>query len=253
MDDYLLSALRGCIVGAVGTGFGAVVALFIKRRSQALIASMMGLSGGIMLSVVIFDMVPEGVKMGGWASALVGLILGAFFVQLLHWLFPHVDAPPDCDDISINKIKNSSLAMTGLLLCAGIAIHNLPEGLAIGAGMEQQSDFGTHLSILLLIHNIPEGLAMGIPLRLGGFKPGTVVLLAVAAGLPTAIGAILGTWLGEASPIFIGGAIAFAGGAMLYLTLKELIPESMHMKKMSATVLSLIGGIVIGALVVFVL
>ena len=131
----------------------------------------------------------------------------------------------------------------------GIAVHNFPEGLAVGAGLTEPERFGWKLALLIMLHDVPEGLAMAVPLRLSGMRGGCIVLLAAASGLPTALGAAVGT-LVSVSPVFVGGALAFAGGAMLYLTLAELIPESLHMSGRLPVLASVAVGMLVGGCVI---
>ena len=139
---------------------------------------------------------------------------------------------------------------TGMLLFLGIAIHNFPEGLAMGAGLEQP-EFGLEMALLIVLHDVPEGLAMSIPLKMAGVPGGRVILLATAAGLPTSIGAVVGVLLGSVSEALLSGVVAFGAGAMLYLTLRELIPEAWAAENRRDAVLALAGGAALGAAVIF--
>ncbi len=251
MDGLLFSSLIGLIVGAIGTGFGAVISILIRRSGKKLPSVLMSFSGGIMFSVVVLDLIPEAYKSGGIYTTVIGALAGALFVVLLNYLLPHYDSPPEYGDKFIMQIRMSPIVRTGVLIGAGIAIHNFPEGLAIGSGLQSGADFGIGLAILLMLHNIPEGLAMSIPLRIGGIKRRACILYAVLAGLPTAIGAFFGFIIGKISVVFIGGCLAFAGGAMLYITLKELIPESLNIYKGALTYFSIFLGIAAGAAMVY--
>lgn len=251
MNDYFLSGLIGCLVGAVGTGVGGALSFFFKNQGKRLPAALMGFSGGIVLAIVLLHMAPESIELAGWLAMLLWAVAGAIFVEFLHKVLPHHDVQVGCDEAEIERMRAASLAQTGILLCIGVAIHNLPEGLAIGAGLEQPDGFGLELALLLIVHNIPEGLAMAAPLRLGGFRNGQVLLLTVLAGLPTAIGAVIGVLIGQISPVFIGSTIAFGGGAMLYLTVKELVPQALRLCDKKMTLLSLLVGLGVGAAAVF--
>ena len=126
-------------------------------------------------------------------------------------------------------------------------MHNIPEGLAIGAGMNTQDNFGIMLALLIMLHNIPEGLAMSLPLRLSGKNP---VPMALLAGLPTVVGAALGKLLGGISAAWIGGSLAFAGGAMAYLSIMDLIPESASVSGYKQTLLAALAGLIAGFILV---
>lgn len=251
--DYLYSALAGCIVGAVGTCGGAALSFLVKKSNNRLSAILMGISAGTMLAVVFFDMWPESFEMSGWIPCLISTAIGAVFVHALHLLFPHGEKSPGRQprEIGNRHGKRASYMEMGALICMGIAIHNLPEGIAVGSGLAKPGDFGFGLALLLMIHNIPEGAAMGIPLKLGGMGRCRILLYAFLVGFPTAIGALIGRLVGNISPMLIGAAMAFAAGAMLYVTLKELIPESAGMGKVGTTLWSVLLGLGIGAIIVF--
>jgi ZIP family zinc transporter len=249
MNGLLYSALVGSVVGAAGTGLGAVIALFIRRTGRKLPSILMSFSGGIMLSVVILDLMPEAYRFGGVAVSVLGMLLGAVFVILLEYILPHVDVTPDYGDKV--QARTSRIMRTGVLIAMGIAIHNFPEGLAIGSGLVSSNHYGLALSLLIMMHDVPEGMAMAIPLRLGGVNKAMCVLYAVLAGMPTALGAFLGSLVGNIDASFIGGCMAFAGGAMIYITVKELIPESLELYRGSAVYVALLAGIAAGACMVY--
>ncbi len=255
--DYLYSALAGCIVGAVGTCGGAALSFLVKKSNNRLSAILMGISAGTMLAVVFFDMWPESFEMSGWAPCIISTAIGAIFVHAVHLILPHDRESATSKRISKGvgakqrTSKRASYVEMGALICMGIAIHNLPEGIAVGSGLSKPGDFGFGLALLLMIHNIPEGAAMGIPLKLGGVGKVKILLYAFLVGFPTAIGALIGRLVGNISPMFIGAAMAFAAGAMLYVTLKELVPESIEMGKIGTTLWSVLLGLGIGAAIVF--
>ena len=237
MDPILLSTIYGCVAGAVGTGLGGVISCFVKPTANRLLSKLMGFSAGIMLAVVLFSMLPESLEMSGVGVTIAGMAIGAGFIALAEKLLEKLQ-------------KGSRMGRVGILLFTGIALHNLPEGIAIGAGLSAPEDFGLTIALLIMLHNIPEGLAMAIPQRMEGKNP---ILLTVLAGLPTAVGAGIGMLLGNISEGFIGGSIAFAGGAMLYLTLADLLPESASVSGYKTMIISAVIGLAVGAGMVFVL
>lgn len=247
MNEYLISLIMSVLVGAVGTGLGGVISLLFKKKSNDAAGVMLGLSAGVMLAVVFVSMVPEVVALSGWISLFAAMIIGAAFMVFLHWLLPHTDAPTSTPEHASTHEKSSKLVSVGILLGIGIAIHNLPEGLALGASVETLPKFSFALGTLLLLHNIPEGMAMAIPMRLGGMSGKRAVFLTFAAGLPTVVGALIGTAIGKISTEFLSGAIAFAAGAMLYLTVRELIPETLMLGKKKTAIFAIFCGFAVGA------
>ena len=248
----MLIWLVGGAAGILGTGLGAVLTFFVGRKGNRLPALLMGLSGGIMLAVVFFDILPEAIRSTNITTMLLGAVLGLAFVLLLSRLLPKREQASDLPDL-LTDGQISSFRRTGLLLSTGIAIHNFPEGVAIGSGMTLSGAFGLQLALLIFAHNIPEGMAMSLPLRLADMRKSRILLLGLIVGSPTALGAWMGAYLGSLSQTVIGLCLGFAGGAMLYLTLKELIPAAARMRSTRATVFSLAAGVAVGAALVFLL
>jgi ZIP family zinc transporter len=250
MKGLLYSALVGSVVGALGSGTGAVISFIIGRTGKMLPSLLMCFSGGIMTAVVILDLVPEAYRFSGINMTAVGMLLGALFVILLHYLLPQEDKAKSTA-VQRGKTRYTPILRTGILIGTGIAIHNFPEGLAIGSGLNSGNAFGMGLALLLMLHDIPEGMAMSIPLLMGGVKRSACFFWAVIAGMPTALGAFFGFLVGNISASFIGTCMAFAGGAMLYITIKELIPESFAIYKGSWAYAALVLGAVAGSLMVY--
>ncbi len=208
---YIQSGIIGGVVGAAGTALGGVIAMIIgKRVSEP--RPFLAVAGGMMIAVVFFDMLIESAQLSGIVVMAGGAVIGGGVFALLSPLFS--------DDDSKTMYK------MGLLVLIGIAFHNLPEGLAIGSTLVESRRLAISLSLLMLVHNIPEGIAVCLPLRLSGMPIIKVISLALLTGLPTAVGAVLGTAVGSISTEMIALCISFAGGAMLYISLKELIPAA---------------------------
>lgn len=208
---YLQSGIIGCIVGATGTFLGGVIALLIGRKVSEP-RPFLAIAGGMMVAVVFFEMFIESAELSGILVMAWGAVLGGCVFALLSPLFQHDDS-------------NSMYAM-GLLVLIGIAFHNLPEGLAIGSTLVENQGLAISLSLLMLVHDIPEGIAVGLPLKLSGMSVAKVLWISFATGMPTAVGSVLGTAVGAISREMIALCISFAGGAMLYISLKELIPAA---------------------------
>ena len=253
MNTVLYATLIGAFVGACGTGLGAVLTYWIKIKSKRFSAVLMGLSGGLMLSIVFFDMLPEALESAGWLLTLIWFAVGAAVLFTVNKLVPHHDVATSDDTKLIDDLKQKRLVRSGLLLALGIAVHNLPEGLALGSGLVSQAAFGIGLAVLLFVHNIPEGMGLAIPLKLGRVSYGKIFLVAVLAALPMAVGACVGALIGNISPVFLAGCVSFGGGAMLYLTLSELIPQAALLYRHWTTWAAVGTGIVLGTVLVVIL
>lgn len=243
MTQALVITIIGTMVGIFGTGLGGLISLFIIKPSSRFLGVLMGITSGLMLSVVAFDLLPEAYEIAGLGTEVLGILLGVATVMFVEGLFPVSKG---------NKITSTSKShffRTGALLGIAIAIHNLPEGLAIGSGYMFTSKMGITMAIVIALHNFPEGLAMAAPLRLSGSSALKVVLLTVLAGIPTGIGAFIGAILGSVSDFFIGLCLAFAGGTMLYITCGEMIPDAKSLHNGRASGLGIVVGFVIGIVV----
>ena len=148
-----------------------------------------------MTAVVCVDMLPASSHIGGIVTMCTGAAAGGVFMALLSPLIHHS--------------KNSSIAYVGYMVLVGIALHNLPEGLAVGSSLAQSTQFALALALLMLLHNIPEGLAVCLPLRLSGMSVPKMLLLSLLTGLPTAAGALIGTAVGRISDDMIGRVSGF--------------------------------------------
>jgi len=236
--EILNTTLIGFLAGTLGTGIGALLTLIFKKPSNSLMSAILGFSGGIMTAVVCFDLIPEAIKEGGLRPALLGLIAGSLLIMLLDFVTPHAHffADNDC----------GRFVRTGVLLGIGVAMHNLPEGLAIGAGYAHSTQLGLGLALIISLQNAPEGVAMATPMLVGGLKPIKILIYAVLAGIPMGIGAFLGGYFGDISCYLLSFYLGFAGGAMLYITFDELIPQSQGLHKGHSATFGAVAGIIVG-------
>ena len=143
-------------------------------------------------------------------------------------------------------INNNELLKTGIIVSIGLAIHNFPEGLAIGSGFEASIKLGLGLAIAICLHDIPEGISMSIPMKNGGMSSLKVIYYVVLSGITTGIGAFFGAIIGSISEAVIAVCLSFAAGAMLYIVSGELIPESNKLYKGRMSAIGNMIGFIIG-------
>lgn len=247
MYQIIIITIIGTIVGIVGTGLGGLLSVFIVKPSSRFIGILLGITSGLMLSVVTFDLLPEAYEVGGLGTEILGIFLGVVTVAFIEGFFPI-----NTTNSTTKKLTTSSkrhFFRTGALLGISIAIHNLPEGLAVGSGYMINSKMGTAMALIIALHNFPEGLSMATPLRLSGTSIFKVLLLTILAGIPTGLGAFLGAVLGNVSDFFIGLCLAFAGGTMLYITCGEMIPDAKNVHRGRASSIGIVLGFIIGIVV----
>jgi ZIP family zinc transporter len=240
LSKIMLITLIGTAVCGTGTALGAVIATGFRKSSNVVMSSIMAIAGGLMLSVVTFDLIPEAILMGGLWITLIGIFIGVLFVSVLDVILPAT---------TLLK-KYGKHIKTALLLALGLAAHNFPEGLAIGSGFMGGRTLGFKLALVIGMHDIPEGAAVASPLMQSRLSKGKIILFTALTAVPTAVGAYIGGVLGDISKTFITLCLGFAGGTMLYIVCGEMIPESKDLFKGIFSTISVIIGIILGLLII---
>lgn len=233
--------LLGLFTGILGTGIGGVVALMLCRINPVQISSLLGLSAGIMIAIVTFELMPEALDDGGLFWGIAGLILGVVLMALIDLVFPHIHL--------LGTEEQSPFLKTGIIMGLGIAMHNLPEGLAIGVGGLQDATVGIALAIAIFLHNIPEGMALAMPLNVCNVRPHRIIFSAMAVGVPMGFGAFLGAMAGTISPVVNSLVLGLAAGAMLFITFDELIPQTEKLSKGHSGTFGVVAGVVAGIVI----
>jgi len=266
------------LAGVVGTGLGGLIGAMLQKDSNRTVSLLLSFAGGVMLSVVCFDLVTEAIETGTGLWFVVGSIaFGVAATYFLNYLIdrktnpevPHIDAnhPKTADDLDElihsdhfeqHYARNDgklSLFVAGIVMASAIALHNVPEGMTIGASYASNDGVmgsaALVLAVLIGLHNIPEGMAVSVPLISGGMTKWKAVLLTACSGIPTILGALLGYWLGEIGPLGLTLSLGFASGAMLYVVFGEILPQSILMYHSKLPAFSAIVGILAGILIIF--
>lgn len=241
--DILWAAVIGFLVGISGTVFGGLVIYrFGEGRTRQ--SGLMGFSGGIMVAVVLLDLWPEALHYGGWLPATVGTGLGVIIIRYFETvmrLFSWYERR--------NFSKSTKL---GLLMGMGIGAHNFPEGVALGTMFIANPliHYWGGLGVLMALHNIPEGMVMASALKLGKVRFSKIVAALFLVEIPMAVGAMFGAFIGRISGWSASLALGFAGGAMIFLVLKELLPMAQKMAGLLWTGLGFIIGFGLGVVLV---
>lgn len=238
MDNIVHITLTGFLVGVIGTGLGGMLALSLGKPGNRILSPILGFSAGIMLTIVCFDLLPEAFERAKFLIGLAGIIIGVIITIFIDELVR--------SRRSAKISSNTNLLKMGRLIGLGVALHNFPEGLAIGSGFMATKELGIGISIVIALHNIPEGMSMAAPMRVGGMSRLKSILSTFLVGLPMGIGAFIGAVLGEISGAFIAFCLSFAGGTMLYITCGELIPNSSKLYGGRTSTIGLILGFIVG-------
>lgn len=200
-------------LAGVCTLLGALL-LFIKKRwSLESLGLFLGLASGVMLAVVIFDMMPSAL-LGNWQGTLEGFLLGLVVLGI----FDHY--------YSRKTLDGRTMLSLGYLIMLGIAMHDLPEGMAIAMGHEIKARTGMLITLAIGIHNIPEGMAMAAPLLIAGLGRMRIMLQLGAIALITPLGTMLGLFLIKILPGLMNPLLGFASGVMIYLVVFHLWPQA---------------------------
>ena len=279
MNPIETMILATAIAGVLGTGIGGLIGALLQKDSKRMVSLLLSFAGGVMLSVVCFDLVVEAIETGTGIGSVIGAIaLGVSVTFLLNYLIdrktnpelPHIDEnhPKTHDDLDelihsdhlehhVGRNDNTlSLFVAGIVMACAIALHNVPEGMTIGASYASNDGVlgsaALVLAIIIGLHNIPEGMAVSVPLISGGMSKVKAVLITAASGIPTILGALLGYALGEIGPMGLTISLGFASGAMLYVVFGEILPQSILMYYSKLPAFSAIVGILAGLLIIFV-
>jgi len=266
------------IAGVVGTGLGGLIGALLQKDSNRTVSLLLSFAGGVMLSVVCFDLVVEAIETNVGLWIVVGAIaLGVAIIYLLnYWIdrktnpeVPHIDEnhPRTADDLDelihsdhlnehfARKDNKLALFIAGIVMASAIALHNVPEGMTIGASYASNDRVmgraALTLAILIGMHNIPEGMAVSVPLISGGMKKWKAVLITALSGVPTILGALLGFLLGEIGAFGLALSLGFASGAMLYVVFGEILPQAFLMYHSKLPAFSAILGMLVGLFIIF--
>ena len=266
------------LAGVGGTGLGGLIGAMLQKDSKRMVSLLLSFAGGVMLSVVCFDLVTEAIETNVGIWIVVGSItFGVAATYFLNYLIdrktnpevPHIDEnhPKTADDLDelihsdhyqehhARQDSKLGLFVAGVVMACAIALHNVPEGMTIGASYASNNGAmggaALVLAVLIGLHNIPEGMAVSVPLISGGMDRWKAILITAASGIPTVLGALLGYMLGELGPLGLTLSLGFASGAMLYVVFGEILPQSILMYHSKLPAFSAIAGILVGLLIIF--
>ena len=169
------------------------------------------------MAVVCFDLIPNALKISNIVMVIIGILIG-----IITMIFCDLLVEKKFSNEATLKGSKNNLLKTGLIVSIGLAIHNFPEGLAIGSGFEASMKLGLSLALAICLHDIPEGISMAIPMKNGGMKKSKVIFYVVLSGITTGIGAFFGAIVGSVSEQVIAICLSFAAGAMLYIVSRRV-------------------------------
>ncbi|MDD5954868.1 MAG: ZIP family metal transporter [Firmicutes bacterium] len=272
------------LAGMGGTGLGGFVSCLFRKDSSRTVSLLLSFASGVMTSVVCFDLLTEALSSNPAAAnvwlVVFGVLMGYVVIALLNaWIdrktnheVAHIDEnhPRTADSLEELTHANhfqehregrqprSGLFLAGLVMAAAIALHNIPEGMVIGASFARTAQAallnrgGITMAIIIGMHNIPEGMAVAVPLISGGMAKWRSVLITALTGFPTVLGALLGYGVGAMGPAALALSLSFASGAMLYVVFGELLPESILMWRSKVPAAATIVGMLTGLIIIYI-
>lgn len=271
----ILILVLSLLAGAVGTGVGGILGVLLKSKGNKVMSRVLSFAGGVMVGIVVFEMIPESIDSTkvletpqGVFVTLSALFCGILITYGLNKLLDKIENVRETHrsleelhhetkviELTNNQVEDKtdkkSLLKAGLIMLLAIMFHNVPEGMAIGATGSAEEKTGILIAILIAVHNIPEGMAISAPLASGGMKAWKTIVLTFMAGAATVLGAVLGQAIGGMGDLAIGICMGIAGGAMLYVTFCEIIPQSILMDGGRIPAASMLIGILSAMLFVY--
>ena len=230
-----------CAAGLCGaTIVGSLIGFMIKELPHKWNDTVLGYCAGVMLAASTIGLIVPAFEMTGhWWFVAIGVMVGALFLNLLDLVTPHLHHITGLDEAEHHH--NASLNHV-LLFVMAIALHKLPEGMAAGVSMSEGTDGSWSVTLGIALQNVPEGMVVIAPLLVAGVSHARTFLISTVIGLLEVIGVWLGFAMGTASQLMLPFMLGFAGGAMLYVTSDEMIPEThAHGYQKQATYALLLG------------
>jgi ZIP family zinc transporter len=223
------------------TALGAGVVFFTRALNDKLMDALLGFAAGVMIAASFWSLLAPGIEMAGqmgqipWLTAIIGFLGGGLFMRVTDRFLPHLHLKMD---ISQSEGIKTSWQRSTLLVLA-ITLHNIPEGLAVGVAFgAAAADLSSAtlggamaLAIGIGLQNFPEGAAVSMPLRREGISKGKSFLLGQASGMVEPVAGVLGAAFVLQMRGILPYALCFAAGAMIFVVVEELIPESQKNEK----------------------
>jgi zinc transporter ZupT len=217
MPESVFTVFIYASITAIATGFGAIPFFFFKKISKSWLGYSNAVAAGLMLTAS-FTLIFEGNHYGVWQTA-AGVLIGLIFILASHsWL-------EGKEDLSISNLKGVD-ARKAILILGVMTLHSFTEGVGVGVSFGGDEGLGIFITAAIALHNIPEGLAISLVMIPRGMRVWTTALYCVFSSLPQPIMAVPSYMFVEAFKPFLPFGLGFAGGAMIWMVFSEIIPEA---------------------------
>ena len=237
--------LTTAIAGVGGTGLGGLIGAMLQKDSNRAVSLLLSFAGGVMLSVVSFDLITEAIETNvGVLTVIASVALGVAIIYLLNYIIdkrtnpqvPHIDENHPKTADNLDELIHSD---------------HLHQHVVNNDNKLELFIAGVVLAILIGLHNIPEGMAISVPLISGGMSKSKAVLITALSGVSTILGALLGYLLGEIGALGLALSLGFASGAMLYVVFGEILPQAILMYHSKLPAFSAIVGMLVGLFIIY--
>lgn len=230
-----MEVLYGLIIPFLGTVLGSAMVFFLKNNiKQSIEKLLLGFASGVMIAASVWSLLIPSIEMAeqqgkvGWIAPAIGFLLGMVFLLVLDSVIPHMHLDKEKPEGVKSKLRKTTM------LVLAVTLHNIPEGMAVGVvfagvmigntGITMAGAFA--LAIGIAIQNFPEGAIISMPLKSEGVSKVKAFLYGAMSGIVEPIGAIITICLTNFVIPILPYFLSFAAGAMIYVVVEELIPES---------------------------
>jgi ZIP family zinc transporter len=239
-DNPVLLAFIATLGTYLLTAIGTLPVLFFRSAPRALLDAMMGFAGGVMVAASCWSLLVPAMERGGVLVGVLGLLAGAGFLYAADQALPHLHG----EFFEEARAEGPRVAwQRSALLMIAMTLHNFPEGMAVGVSFGgDELGAAMALAIGIGLQNIPEGLAIALPLRRVGMSRGRAFFWGQLSAAVEPVAGVLGASLVLVSAAFLPWGMAAAAGAMLYVVVEELIPETVRSGTPDVATIGFIGG-----------
>ncbi|MYL72430.1 ZIP family metal transporter [Halobacillus litoralis] len=212
-------SLSVMILSAFATSVGALPVLFIRSISHRRMDSILAYTAGIMVAASTYGLIPASLKLTNLYVLCCGVLVGALLLNVLEYIIPHIDLDHERSDVK--------LPQQGLMFVAAMTLHNIPEGLSVGASLASEvENLGLVVALSMGLQNAPEGFLVALFLLNQGVRKSLGVAMAFLTGVIECLASVFGYFMVHIALFLVPYGLAFAAGAMLFIVYKELIPET---------------------------
>jgi zinc transporter, ZIP family len=237
----VVQVLLFALLTAVATGLGALPFLFVKDLTRGWLGASNALASGLMLAAS-FGLVYEGAAYGLWRT-LLGVVLGLGFIVLTRALLQHDEHP------AVFASMGGLNARKALLIVGVMTLHSFTEGVGVGVSFGGGQDLGLFITVAIAVHNIPEGLAISLVLVPRGLGVGRAALWSVFSSLPQPLMAVPAFLFVDLFEPLLPVGLGFAGGAMIWMVFSELVPDALD--ETSSNLVAVVITLSVAAMVAF--